>query len=413
MSAKSRTAVLHIGPHKTGTTAVQRMLAEARQTLLAQGWAMPDGHENHSFLLSLLFWDADSLPRIGRLFWRDTADRLDAFRAARMSEFEQIAATAQNLVLSAEEVSRFRPDESRRLIAFLQQHFDDVRVIAYARDPEDWLDSAAQQHVKLTGLSLDTVFARPDLPDHARIIGMFDDLIGRENVDLRPYRQGEGFDIRADFVDAAGLPEDILSVGKERQNTSISMRSAVAIAFANEVFPAFVNHARNPLRAQGVLAPGPMEGPAFRLPRETMETFSAQLDDRRASLSDRLRQKLEPRVGSRPGRADWDALMTEEFRERAVEHARLRAAAQNEKAVRAYVLALEQEDRADWCIGQGIGLATDLWTLTRLAERAAGREHPDRFDAFARLRVMRAIEAGEVFSRLSPFAREREADAKT
>ena len=59
-----RTAFVHIGVPKTGSTAIQAAFSEARADLRAAGYHYPSGAPNHGERLALAFWDrADALRR--------------------------------------------------------------------------------------------------------------------------------------------------------------------------------------------------------------------------------------------------------------------------------------------------------------------------------------------------------------
>lgn len=122
--------IVHIGMHKTGTTAIQRLLASNHQLLLAAGvlhptTGIPTGHSNAHRGLVHAVRHGDDGP------WQTMADEVDRVGAP-------------TVVISNEEFSRF----SRRHVAIVAdrlRRYDDVRVLVYVRNEWDFMRSACRQ----------------------------------------------------------------------------------------------------------------------------------------------------------------------------------------------------------------------------------------------------------------------------
>lgn len=112
-------SVIHIGPHRTGTTSFQRMLGDASARLLTRGiWYPLAGRINHQNL-------ADEL--------NATIGRLDH---CTLSWERVLAGTAhcKTLILSAESFSFLLREEIGRIRDMLPE----ARVLIVLRNPVDW-----------------------------------------------------------------------------------------------------------------------------------------------------------------------------------------------------------------------------------------------------------------------------------
>lgn len=395
-----RTAFIHIGPPKTGSTAIQKMMANGREALAAQGFAVPAFYENHSFALAVLFWDEADHDRLAALNGFAAMDRFLAYRRDLFATFEKTVDNRRtpHLLLSGEALARFRRSEAVRMVDWLRNRYERVRVIAYARDPFDWCDSSAQQQVKMSGRSLGQMLDRPPMPDFVLpAVETWRAALKTGAVDLRPFAATDDFDVARDFCAATGIDRARLPApGDARANERVTLLGAAYSSVANEVFPPFVDFARNPMRPRGIVAPPFTEGASFRLPAETLEAAAPELERLRLALSEACGTELARRARpDRPRRAEIEALMTDGLRRLALDHVELRRRAQNEAALIAYLRAIEggrgKPVGAD-PLAHAIELATDRWTLQTIAREAKRRRHTDRHAAGFRLDLMHRIE---------------------
>ena len=113
---RPNTVLLHIGPHKTGTTAIQRTLAANSQALADHGLVYPEVGLND-----------DAHHDLGLMLERGEEARLEEM-AALLSEQRGRA-----IVLSSESFSSLAPPAIQRLQQMLAG-FDEVRVVTYLRN---------------------------------------------------------------------------------------------------------------------------------------------------------------------------------------------------------------------------------------------------------------------------------------
>ena len=390
-----RTAFIHIGLPKTGTTAVQAAFLNARVALRAEGFHYLSGDRNHGERLCLAFWDKPDALRLAGLRWKDgeaaEAHRTDV-QSALANEIDQ--AEHANLILSAEDLSTFRVSEVKRLGRFLERRFDRVHVVTYLRDPLEWITSAAQQAVKWSGDLLEDLFDRPRLPEFAERIEPWQRMFGKDAVLLRVYGERE---VVRDISEIVGLSAP-LPPGP-RLNEALSHRSVIALSHVNSVRPPFVDARHNPFRSFSLVRDCRLPGDRFTLPRETVEAYAVLLEEERAWAHQNLgRAVFAPPVLSDIGRDRWFADEREEMETFTTQFMETSRAAQNERAMRMYLTACEQRDdptRAAALLEQAWLLTTDRWTLDRIAREAVKQDRGDREKFFAKGRLMRRIEAPE------------------
>lgn len=204
-----RRLILHIGAHKTGTTALQQSLKVNRARLAAQGAAYvssPEAAQLHHYL---------GFAVRGGL----VPDGFIAFDAEVLAE--RLAEADQDLVIASSENFSFFFQRSAiaALERALRPRFDDIRVVCYLRRQDRHAVSHHQEGAKpnrqaegqLWGHALT---ALPTVsPNHAlyldydRRLGLWADVFGADKLDLRVYDRAlltDG-DIVADFLALLGL----------------------------------------------------------------------------------------------------------------------------------------------------------------------------------------------------------------
>ncbi len=393
MPPDPRTAFIHIGMPKTGTTAIQAACDAGRDVLARQGYHYLSGDRNHGEWLSLVFWEEADALRLAGYRWRDGADAR-AYRAARRAALEQeIGETAQDLILSAEELSMFRRNEVAALRDTLALQFDRFRIVAYLREPLGWATSAAQQATKWSGDRIDDLFDRPRLPEfEARFTPWLDIFDG--DVTFRAFGDR---DIVEDFSEAIGLAEPLET--HERLNEAVSHRSVVLLSHANVVAAPFVDARHNPFRSFDFTRDARLPGRRFSLPRDTVEAWHGALADERDWANAALGRAAFHDPGlpenSREAWMGGEREALERFAETFLETSRR---AQNERAMRMLLLARTHREngrRARDLLDQAWLLTTDRWTMDQIAQEALKQDRSDREKFFAKGRLMRRIEAPE------------------
>ncbi|WP_157982264.1 hypothetical protein [Oceanicella sp. SM1341] len=232
--------ILHIGPHKTGSSSIQASLKNS-QDYLAENRILFFGPQHMIWSLAALyteFWNREN-PFLKQKFASD--DELMKWSAAHWSEFERLVATsdAEIAIISSEQFSTLPPDGIARMMERLIGMFDDIKVVVYARDPASLYLSSLQEGIK-SGWRLRDA----PLPDEYeyRLRGQIERYVthvAAENIIVRSFdRQNlKDGDVVKDFcgvVSAEGPEIDIPSMSR---NESIPGAALAWFLSANELSP--------------------------------------------------------------------------------------------------------------------------------------------------------------------------------
>jgi hypothetical protein len=230
--------ILHIGMHKTGSSAIQRFLSMNRWALGRLGVAYPPSigatgarQPKHNAIFAAISHEADRKaphPDLG-----PSAALIEG--AANAIE----AATPRAAILSAEGFSGERPIFANALRP-LRDRFD-VRVVVFLRRRDLWVESFYKQMVQ----NRDVREARPFHEflaakatqrhmDYLTILSWWADAFGAEAISVTPFEAGAGEPVRL-FLSAAGLSPRLalLPYSKGAVNVSSSAETTEILRLAN------------------------------------------------------------------------------------------------------------------------------------------------------------------------------------
>jgi hypothetical protein len=211
--------ILHIGMHKTGTTSIQRSLADFADDAFVY---YADHLERSNHGRAVYEW-------LGIEQW--DVRRANFHRARTQLRHVIRALQGRTLIVSSERIWRMPQGLLARLAGFLRARgFDKIEIAAYIRPPAAYLTSVAQQHAKTNGhIDFPTLIAK-EYADYEARFGTIDAVFGRENVHLKKFDPAsfEAGCVVRDFCHQFGI--DIPESRVERVNESLS-REALGLLF--------------------------------------------------------------------------------------------------------------------------------------------------------------------------------------
>ncbi len=154
MTKKYRQIILHVGMHKTGTTSIQNNAHRLRDVLLEHDIYYPSFiyndilKVNHSGPITALV--CESPDRYGEQWRTHPGNDIDSLQQDYKAYFSEILENpkAETLVLSGETTSAFEIEHLQALREALSPHTENLRVLAYIRDPLNAVASTLQQRIR-------------------------------------------------------------------------------------------------------------------------------------------------------------------------------------------------------------------------------------------------------------------------
>ncbi len=213
--------VIHIGTEKTGSTAIQNVLANGRDVLKSQGWLYPKafGKRDSQYGLVVLsmkdaWLNGGDLSQFLKLKSKDDWEK---YRNAIFSSFEgelRECGECGRLVVSSEHFhSRLKTaDEIANLRNILERWCKTFRIVVYFRRQDRVAVSLYSTAMKITGMDR-PVFGdeRRYYFDYLKIYDNWASVFGNESIVVRVYDdtcKGKG-GVVGDFLEVCGLNEGL------------------------------------------------------------------------------------------------------------------------------------------------------------------------------------------------------------
>lgn len=226
-SDRVKTIYLHIGCMKTGSTAIQRVLASNRKALETLGYCFPvTGVKAGNYLAFSLL---DSVPPFlhnrlsisSEVLYRQLVDEIDSSRSQSFiisSEAYYLIST--DLFLGKIGVLRL----SEHLRRLRKQY--SIKIVVYVRRQDDYAESLYNQFVKthnFWGLYSDDIdqfiVQKFEMLDYTKILGRWSEVFEGADVIVREYVKGETDSI-ADFCCLTGIPMEDLKISHDVDHNS-------------------------------------------------------------------------------------------------------------------------------------------------------------------------------------------------
>ena len=207
--------------------------------MLAQGVSYPrsPGHERHTYLAVSATTDRKRIENADRGFWKGVSPsvQLAKFQTEFEKEMEELPATVQRVLLSAEDFSALLLDREgvQNLRNMLVAYADTITVIVYLRRPDHHLTSLYSEKLRWGGVQppgLMNANVPPHAYDYYNLLDRWASVFGEKAIQPRIYEQQQGtkFDVVEDFLKVCTLDLDIAS----QKNVANSNK---ALSFAAQV----------------------------------------------------------------------------------------------------------------------------------------------------------------------------------
>lgn len=291
---------MHIGLHKTGSTAVQHALFNGADRLEHElGILYPRFIRNHSAPLTAMFHHAPETYRINVMEGIDTPKAAARHAKSRRHAFEKaMKKTAADIVLlSGEDVSDLQIEGIVALREWLLQWTDDPRVVCMVRNPFKWAVSAAQSSIR-GGRTWRQANKQLIMLAASQRLGKFMEQFGRASMFVFTLEAAKEHPagIAGYLLEQLELGEVALPRSEDvNRNASMSLEAAYIISHLNQRRPLFTDGKMNPRRYQNDIVPliRDIPGQPFRLSREAMEKVSASAEQDRDWLKQHFGLELD------------------------------------------------------------------------------------------------------------------------
>jgi hypothetical protein len=172
-------AFIHVGMPKTGTTAIQDMLADHRHDLKAAGLVHPDTRDINRPALMTLF--PHHRKRHYYLTQKNISEQMGKVLAGGLWSQIEAAASQNDIVLSSEYLFDIG-DRANDIVTAFDTLGLDVVFVCYVRHPVNAAISSAQQAIKMGQRSLAEVCQEPRWHRSRKTLAPLVDAVGKERV---------------------------------------------------------------------------------------------------------------------------------------------------------------------------------------------------------------------------------------
>lgn len=253
-------AIIHVGLHKTGSTAIQLACQEYSDLLAANGYYYPSFGENiwanHSVPLSLMFMDRpyESNHTIRNMF-TDMESATDKAKQLMLEFKREIARNhIGKLLLSAEDLSVFTQTEFSKLINFLSAHGYEVEdIILYVRNPVRFALSNAQEVVRAGFMPLGHVLQSGNLQQAHNKVTKIASVVDKSIIRVMSYEHSlsDSSDIVSHFFAYLGIDASNINIARDNKNASMSIEKTLAVSALCRVNDALARAAARSMQNNG------------------------------------------------------------------------------------------------------------------------------------------------------------------
>jgi len=218
-----KTLFIHIGVHKTGTTAIQSFLSLNRENLKKYDTFYPGNLSNHYILTQELRETDES--------WLNK----DSETFKIFSEIKDNLQLYKKFVLSSEGFCENDTIILPRLFKTIK-HFNlklNIKIIIFYRPQHTWLESVYQQIVKEKKVRMTKTFEELiknrvnfSIGDYYQLLGRWSHYFGKKNIIFVRFSKKQRYrKIFIDFISILGLPEKTSLKEPTRENSNIGIET--------------------------------------------------------------------------------------------------------------------------------------------------------------------------------------------
>ena len=279
-----RKLILHVGLHKTGSSAIQVSCNNNRSQLKNAGYYYPTfgntAWTNHSVPLSLLFMrNSTSNHTVEELFPRDS-DRQEAALKIKLNLIDEINYFSNlDVIFSGEDVSVFQESDLFELKFFVEKilGINKILVIIYVRNPASFNISNAQEWVRSGKKTLGSILELGNLMQAKLKVEKFSKVFGTDSITV------------CDFNEAVSSYEDIsnhfyklinINVNEEftfqKVNESMPLEKILVVSSLIRLAPNYAKQCLNSITNDGTrfTPTNYYASRAFKCAREDVEFLS-------------------------------------------------------------------------------------------------------------------------------------------
>jgi len=177
----SKYAIIHIGMHKTGTSAIQQYLKNVCDDNYVYAKL---GVANHSLFMYSIFANN---PEKHHLLNRYDSESLSELKKNNTNLLSNVLKSSDSkiLIFSGEGISRLTKQELFSMKAFMEKYNIDTKIIAYVRPPASYMTSEFQENVKAGTVNSFDIFS--NFRSYKETFEKFDEVWGEDKVELYKY----------------------------------------------------------------------------------------------------------------------------------------------------------------------------------------------------------------------------------
>lgn len=258
-----RKAFVHVGMPKTGTTAIQVSLSEARLLLKESGVLYPGNEPDHAALTALFhqcgpqhyYFQARNVPPEESII---SAERI-------LNEVDRSSSLFDSVVISSEYLYNMDERCVECLSKFLSERNYEVYFVCYVRHPIGMATSAAQQNIKMGSATLAEMIFFPRWHSLIETLEAPLNVLGREKVIVRRFEDARASGTERDLLQCIGFRGDLDRIPRREVNSSISYTAALLA----DAHTKLAKDRPELNRLRGYLLR--IGGPKFFLPPETID----------------------------------------------------------------------------------------------------------------------------------------------